>query len=64
MSDTQNPGAKEQAIFFLKSLIELIENDHVRAEQLQGLTVEQVLEMAETEANKAVEGSQKLIDQN
>ena len=62
--ETAVAGPKEKAIFFLKTLIELIENDRVRADALDGLNVEQILEMAEVEAFKAVEGSQKIIDRD
>lgn len=54
------PGAKEKAIFFLKSLIELVENDQIRAEEIAGMTAEQVIAKAEAEAAKAVQGSADL----
>lgn len=53
---------KEKAIWLLKTLIELIQNDQVRAEEIQDLTTAELLEMAEAEAAKAVEGSAKLKD--
>jgi hypothetical protein len=56
------PGTKERAIFVLKSLIELIENDHVRVGDISGLTADDILDLAESEAVKAVEGSQALKD--
>lgn len=48
MADT-----KEKVIYALKTLIELIENDSVRAEEIEGLTTEQIIERAELEAEKA-----------
>lgn len=51
---------KEKAIYFLKCLIELVENDRIRADQIAGLTIDQVLDLAELEAEKAVTGSEAL----
>lgn len=59
---SDDPTDKERAIYFLKSLMELIENDQVRADQIRGLSNDEVIALAETEAAKAVEGSQKLKD--
>lgn len=54
------PDSKEQVIYWLKSLIELVENDRIRSEQIAGLTSAEVIKLAEAEAAKAVEGSGKL----
>lgn len=43
-------------------LLELVENDRVRADQIEGLTSDEIIELAEAEAAKAVQGSQGLID--
>ena len=51
---------KEKAIFFLNALIGLIESDRVHVSQLEGKTADEVLAMAEVEANKAVDGANKL----
>lgn len=56
------PTDKDKAIYFLKCLIELVENDRVRVEELEGKTADQIIELAEIEANKAVAGSQDLKD--
>ena len=56
------PGTKERASFVLKMLLELVENDRVRADQIEGLTSDEIIELAEAEAAKAVQGSQDLID--
>lgn len=65
MSDPTNttefaPGAKERAIFVLKSLIELIENDQVAAAELNGKTALEIIAMAEDEAAKAVDNTSDL----
>lgn len=54
------PTEKEKAIYFLKSLIELIENDAIHADQIRGLTNDEVIALAEREAEKAVKGSEDL----
>lgn len=54
------PGPKERTIFVLRSLIELIENDRIRADEISGMTADQILDLAEREAQKAVEGSEAL----
>jgi hypothetical protein len=56
------PGTKERVIFILKSLLELVENDRIRVDKMRYMTVDEILNMAEREANKAVEGSQRLKD--
>ena len=56
------PGTKERAVFILKSLIELIENDRVRVREISTMTADEILDLAEREAQKAVEGSQALKD--
>lgn len=57
-----NAGPKERAVYFLKCLIELVENDAIAADEIEGKTAAEVIAMAEAEAAKAVEGSQKLKD--
>lgn len=54
------PGSKEKAVYWLKSLIELIENDQIAAGEIMNLTAVQVIARAEDEAAKAVEGSERL----
>jgi hypothetical protein len=56
------PGNKERAIFVLRSLIELIENDRVRVGEISNLTADEIIDLAEAEASKAVEGSEALKD--
>lgn len=53
-------GKKEKALYILKSLIELIENDQVRLEQIEGLTAAEIIDLAEAEAAKAKQGAQDL----
>lgn len=59
--EVDEPTAKEKAVYYLKTLIELIENDQVRADRISGLTADEVIELAEAEAAKAVEESEKLM---
>jgi hypothetical protein len=54
------PGSKERALFILRSLMELVENDQVRANEIEGLTADEIIARAEQEAAKAVEGSEQL----
>lgn len=54
------PDNKSKAIYVLKCLIELIENDKVRADEIEGKTSDEIIAMAEAEAAKAVEGSERL----
>lgn len=56
------PGTKERIIFILKGLLDLVENDRIRVDEIKNLTTEQILELAEDEAQKAVDGSQRLKD--
>ncbi len=56
----QTPGVKEKTIYWLKSLIELIENDQVAAAEIADLSAAEVIARAESEAAKAVEASQRL----
>lgn len=58
------PGPKEKALFFLKSLVELVENDQIALSELEGKTADEVINMAAAEAAKAVENSQNLKDGN
>lgn len=51
---------QDKTIFALKSLIELIEKGTVRFESIRGLTADQIIEMAESEAAKAVQGANRL----
>lgn len=60
MLNLTNPTDKEKAIYFLKCLLELIENDRVHASAIAGKTSEEIIAMAEVEAQKAVEGSEAL----
>lgn len=62
MPQETTPGTKERVIFILKSLLELVENDRVRVDEIKNMTTEQILDLAEAEANKAVEGSERLKD--
>jgi hypothetical protein len=62
MAEIETLSGKEKAIYWLKCLLELVENDRIHADQIAGLTADQVIALAETEAAKAVEGSQKLKD--
>jgi hypothetical protein len=56
------PNDKDKAIYFLKCLIELVENDRVRVEDIQGKTAAEVIELAEAEAQKAATDSADLRD--
>ncbi len=51
---------KQQVLFWLKSLMDLIESDRVHVDQIKGLTADEVIALAEAEANKAVDGADKL----
>lgn len=59
MADTSK---KEQVIFWLETLVDLIRKDRVHVDQINGLTADEVIALAETEADKAVEGAQELKD--
>lgn len=48
MADT-----KERVIWALKCLLELVENDSVRADEIENLTTAEIIERAEAEAEKA-----------
>jgi hypothetical protein len=58
-NETQNTtvntdaGAKERVVLALTWLIELIQNDRRNAAAIEGLTVPEILELAEAEAIKA-----------
>jgi hypothetical protein len=54
------PGTKERVIYVLKTLLELVENDRVRASEIANLTTAEIIERAEAEAAKAVTESEKL----
>lgn len=60
MPNGNAPGTKEKTVFILKSLIELIEKDQVRAADIENLTAAEIIAMAEAEAAKAVAGSEAL----
>lgn len=62
MPNTQEAGPKERAIYFLRTLIELIENDAIAADRIEGMSAAEVIALAEAEAAKAVENSQRLKD--
>ena len=62
MSNEATPGSKERVIFLLKSLLELVENDQVRSDQIANLTTTEILELAEAEADKAVQNARRLKD--
>ncbi len=53
---------KEQVIFWLETLVDLIRKDRVHVDQINGLTSEEVIALAEQESAKAVEGAQELKD--
>ena len=55
---------KDKAIYFLKCLIELVENDQVRVSEIEGKTADEVIAMAEVEAQKAAKDSADLRDGN
>lgn len=54
------PTDKDKAIYWLKCLLELVENDRVHLSQIEGKTADEVIAMAEIEAKKAVDGSEAL----
>lgn len=56
------PSEKDKAIYFLKCLIELFENDRVHADTIRGKTADEVIALAEAEAKKAVDDSADLRD--
>lgn len=60
MANELEPGTKERVIYVLKALLELVENDQVRASEIANLTTAEIIELAEAEAAKAVENSEKL----
>lgn len=53
-------SSKERALYMLRLLIELIENDRIRVDALKWLTNDEILARAEAAAAKAVEGSEAL----
>lgn len=56
------PDQKSKILYALKSLIELVENDQIRLDQIQGLTTSEIIDLAEAEAAKAKQGAQELKD--
>lgn len=65
MNDTKTEvadaaGVKEKTIYVLKSLIELIENDRVRLDEIRNLTSAEIIERAEAEAERAQRGAADL----
>lgn len=62
MSDTKSATSKEKAIFYLKSLIELIENDRIAAARIDGLTNSEVIALAEVEAEKVAAAAKDLAN--
>jgi hypothetical protein len=56
------PGSKERILYLLKLLITLVENDRLRASQIEGMTTEQILDLAEAKAREAESGAQELKD--
>lgn len=58
------PDTKEKVIFWLESLIKLVRNDAIRAEDIKDLTADDVIALAEIEAQKAVDNAQALKDGN
>lgn len=56
------PSTKERVIFALKSLVELVANDQIRASQIEGLTTAEIIALAESEAAKAVDGAGRLAN--
>lgn len=64
MSKTQvieeTAGTKERIIYALKTLIELVENDRIRAGEISGLTTDQIIELAEAKADEALAVAERL----
>lgn len=58
--ETNEAGTKERIIYVLKTLLELVENDRIRLDEIRGLTTDEIIERAEIEAEKAVRGAQEL----
>jgi hypothetical protein len=58
------PGGKEKALFWLKTLVELIENDQARSDEIEGLTTAEVLALAEKKANEAAANAANLAKGN
>ncbi len=58
--ETNEAGTKERVIYVLKSLLELVENDRVRLDEIRNLTTDEIISLAEREAEKAVRGAQEL----
>lgn len=64
MVDLDEPTDRERAIFYLKTLIELIENDQIRADEIESMTAAEVLNLAEREADTARENAGNLASGN
>jgi hypothetical protein len=53
-------GTKERVLYLLKMLIQLVENDQLRASEIAGLTTSEILDLAERKAAEAETGAQDL----
>jgi hypothetical protein len=53
-------GTKERVLYLLKMLIQLVENDQLRASEIAGLTTSEILGLAERKAAEAETGAQDL----
>ena len=75
----ENPTQKENAIYWLKVLIELIENDKIKSDEIAGIfagidpaadpeaykaALSKVVALAEAEADRAIENAGKLAEGN
>ena len=58
------PSSKERAIFVLRTLLELVENDRVRADEIEGKTTEEIIELGEAKAAEAKENADRLASGN
>lgn len=69
----EKPTAKENAIYWLKTLLELVENDQIRADEVSGIfaaevdikkAFSKVIELAELKADQAIANAGNLADGN
>lgn len=53
-------GDTDRAQFIIRALLKLVENDSIRVDQIEELSVKEILDLAEVEAEKAVAGTDRL----
>jgi hypothetical protein len=53
---------KEEIIYWLSAVIGFVAKDQIRTEQIAGKSIVEVIDLAKAEANKAVSGSEDLMN--